>query len=208
MKHGITYYWGKDDLLIDLGNRTKLRIKLLYFGEFLFASCMAAIFLAESFPFSRSITHVISGIGASILLLLASGRLLLRLSFREALQLDKYSLTIIRKRLWFKQCRSYNWQYIGMLHYAAKKPKTDHPLKGKSFDYFGLDTHEQLIQSLHHDGNLFFDYGDNRIYFGRGVYSWDAEKMVNMMKLFTGTLLHLGPEWEQMLQTQELDDVQ
>jgi hypothetical protein len=94
------------------------------------------------------------------------------------------------------------------LHYEGKGAKTDHPLKGKCFDYFGFETQEHLIQSLHHDGNMYFDTIEGRIYFAAGVYSWDAEEMVQMMKLFIGPVLKLGPEWKEMLQEQEFDDVQ
>ncbi len=85
--------------------------------------------------------------------------------------------------------------------------KTDHPLKGNSFDYFGFETQEQLIQNLHHEGNLYFDTQDgNRIFFAPCVYSWDAEKMVQMMRIYTDGSLKLGPEWDEMLQEQESDD--
>ena len=95
---------------------------------------------------------------------------------------------------------------MGPLHYVGKPEKTDHPLKGECYDYFGLETHEHLLQSLHHEGNLYFNYEGFPIRFARGVYSWHAEEMVRMMQLYTGNTLKLGPEWERMLQEQEWDD--
>lgn len=114
--------------------------------------------------------------------------------------MDQHSLTLVKKTIFAQQVRRYDWRSVGMLHYEGKTPKTDHPLKGKSFDYFGFETQEHLIQSLHHDGNLYFDTLDGRVYFGAGVYSWDAEEMVQMMKLYNGNSLQLGPEWKEMLQ--------
>ena len=69
-----------------------------------------------------------------------------------------------------------------------------------------FETHEHLIQSLHHDGNLYFNTHEGRVYFASGVYSWDAEEMVQMMLLYIGSSLQLGPEWKEMLQEQEFDD--
>jgi hypothetical protein len=97
---------------------------------------------------------------------------------------------------------------LGRLHYEGKGPKTDHPLKGRCFDYFGFETQEQIIQTLHQDGNLYFDTPQGKLYFAAGVYSWDAEEMVQMMKMYMGTSLLLGPEWEEMLQAHEMDDAQ
>jgi hypothetical protein len=56
-----------------------------------------------------------------------------------------------------------------------------------------------MIQSLHDQGNLYFETYEGRVYFAAGVYSWTAEEMVQIMKLYTGSALQLGPEWKEML---------
>ena len=205
-KRTITYYWGDRNLLIKLGNRTHVRIRALYMAEFLVTSGMATIFLLQSIPFHQTYLHWAAGIGSSVLYLLAAQRFLARMFFSERLLLEPHSLTIIKKTIFSQQVRQYDWRHIGALHYAGKGVKTDHPLKGKSFDYFGFDTQEHLIQSLHHDGNMYFESIEGRVYFASGVYSWHAEEMVQIMKLYIGSTLQLGPEWEEMLQEQELDD--
>lgn len=202
----ITYHWGDHTLLINLSNTVNRRIKALYITELIFTSGMATIFLLQSMPFSHNVFNWIAAIGASILYILAAHRFLARIFFSEQLLLDINNITIIRKTLLSRQVNRYNWRHIGELHYEGKAAKTDHPLKGKCFDYFGFETQEHLIQSLHHKGNLYFDTPLGRVYFAPGVYSWDAEKLVQMMKLYTGASLKLGPEWEYMLQEQEFDD--
>lgn len=187
-------------MLIKLGNRTQPRICALYVIEFIVITGMATIFLMLSWPFKHNIIHWVAGIGATILYLLSAYRFMSRIFFTERLYLDQQSLTLIRKTIFTYRVRKYDWRRIGVLHYEGKGTKTDHPLKGKSFDYFGFDTQEHLVQSLHHDGNLYFDTPGGRVYFGAGVYSWDAEEMVQMMKLFIGASLQLGPEWQEMLQ--------
>ncbi len=202
-KRSITYYWGERSLLITLGNRTHMRIRALYVAEFVFTAGMATIFLVQSIPFRQTFMHWAACIGASVLYMLAAHRFLIRMFFTEQMLLDDHSLTIIKKTLFSQQVARYDWRQIGALHYVGKGAKTDHPLKGKSFDYFGFDTQEHLIQSLHHDGNMYFDTFEGRVYFASGVYSWDAEEIVRMMKLYIGSNLQLGPEWKEMLQEHE-----
>jgi hypothetical protein len=186
--------------LIRLGNRTQPRIRALYVIEFMVTTGMATIFLLQSVPFRHNIVNWTAAIGASGLYLLSAYRFLARIFFSERLMLDQHSLTLVKKTIFSQQVRRYDWRSIGALHYEGKVPKTDHPLKGKCFDYFGFETQEHLIQSLHHDGNLYFDTHTGRVYFAAGVYSWDAEEMVQMMKMYIGSALQLGPEWQEMLQ--------
>lgn len=205
-KSSITYYWGEQNLLIKLGNRTHIRIRALYLAEFLVTTGMATIFLLESLPFNYTIIHWVAYMGAALLYLLASQRFLARMFFSERLLLEQHSLTIIKKTIFSQQVKQYDWRQIGMLHYVGKTAKTDHPLKGKCFDYFGFETQEHLIQTLHNDGNMYFDSPQGRVYFASGVYSWNAEEIVHMMKLYIGSSLQLGPEWDEMLQEQEFND--
>ena len=174
--------------------------------EFLFTSGVATVFLLNSLPLGNAPLHMISGVGAAVLYILAAQRLLSRLFYRESVKLDNLSITFIRRTLLSKKVRRYFWWQMGMLHYEGKKHKTDHPLKGGCYDYFGFETQEQLIQDLHNPGNLYFDAPEGRIYFAAGVYSWHAEEMVQMMKLFMGQSIRLGPEWAQMLETQSNDE--
>jgi hypothetical protein len=205
-KRNITYYWGDRSLLIKLGNKTNARIRALYVIEFLITLALATVFLLQSFPLKHSFIHWVACIGASVLYILASHRFLARIFFHERLLLDQHSITIVRRMLFSQHTRKYEWRHIGALHYEGKTKKTDHPLKGKYFDYFGFETHEHLIQSLHHEGNLYFDTLEGRVYFAPGVYSWNAEELVQIMRLYIGSALQLGPEWKEMLQEQEFDD--
>lgn len=179
----------------------------MYIAELILTLGMATIFLMQSVPFRHNIINWVAATGASVLYLIAAYRFLARIFFKEQLLLDTDHITIIRNTLLSRHASRFDWKHIGPLHYQGKAHKTDHPLKGRCFDYFGFETQEHLIQSLHHEGNLFFDTPSGRVYFAPGVYSWDAEKMVQMMKLYSGAALRLGPEWDDMLQEeQEFDD--
>lgn len=205
-KNKISYRWGDDHLIISLGNRIQPRIKLLFWAEFVFTTGMATIFLKEALPVYQNMLHAIAAIGSSILYLLAAYRFLSRMFYEEKLLVDSNSLIVIERTPFSLKTRSYKWDDIGPLHYVGKPSKTDHPLKGNSFDYLGFETQEHLIQSLHHEGNMYFNYRGFAVRFARGVYSWNAEEIVRMMKLYVGEELLLGPEWAKMTQEHEWDD--
>lgn len=208
MHKEITYHWGEDHLRITLGNRIQPRIRILFWAELLATTGLATVFLVRSLPLSFNFIHIVSCLGAAMLYALAFYRFISRIFFNEEVVLSRYALTIIQHTPFRRHRRRYDWRSIGPLHYAGKEKKTDHPLKGKNYDYFGFETHEHIIQNLYHDGNLYFNYAGYPIRFARNVYSWDAEEMVNMMKIFAGKTLRLGPEWDSMLQEHEMGDTQ
>lgn len=207
IKRNISYHWGDDHLLIVLGNRIQPRIRVLFWAEFVLTTGMATVFLMRALPAENGWLNWAGGVGAAILYLLAAYRFLSRMLFDEKILLDDHSLTVIHRTPFFLQTNSYLWSDIGPLHYTGKSAKTDHPLKGKCYDYLGFETQEHLIQNLHHDGNLSFTYKGMPVRFGKNVFSWDAEEIVRMMKLFKGENLNLGPEWKYMIQEHEWDDL-
>lgn len=208
MNAAITYHWGRDHLRIDLGNRTDKRLRIFFWLEFSFTVGLAAIFLAQVFPVQRIWLHGLTIAGAGVLCVLAIFRLLSRITMKEQLILTPTQLTLIRKSLVSRKVQHYQWQHMGQLHYLGKDKKTDHPLKGHYFDYFGFETNEHFIQNLHRDGSLYFTYHNCPVRFGRFIYSWHAEEIVRMMKLYIGDTLVLGSEWQRMLQEHEWDDAQ
>lgn len=204
----IKYYWGENDLHINLGSRTTSRMRVLYIFEFLFTIGLATVVLFKSLSLTPPLLLWTNIIGASVLYFLAARRFLLRVSLKESIILDDRYISFVKKSLISKKTRKYDWRMLGPLHYEGQVKKTDHPLKGRSFDYLGFETHEHIIQILHKNGNLYFDTPEGRMYFAVGLYSWHAEEMVQMMRMYMGNYLRLGPEWEQMLQTPEMDDAQ
>lgn len=167
---------------------------------------MATVLLVGSFPMSDSWLNVVTSLGSVVMYILASYRFISRIFLREKLLLQKEGVNIIYNTPFMERSTLYLWTAMGPLHYAGKEKKTDHPLKGYSFDYLGFETQEHLIQSLHHDGNLYFNYEGFPVRFGKGVYSWDAEELVNMMKLYAGSSLQLGAEWKDIMKEIEWDN--
>ena len=202
MKKDIKYKWGNDQLSIELGDRILPRIKLLFYAEFLLTTATASVLLIESYPFQD---NKLLSIGAALLYLTAAYRFLSRILFRETIILTPFDFIIHYHALFSKKTFTYDRSLIGPIHYLGKDVKTDHPLKGMCFDYFGFETQEQLIQSLHQEGSLYFNYAGFPVRFGRGVYTWHAEEMLQMMQLYCGGSLLLSADWENMLEQQHND---
>lgn len=206
MPDKILYNWGTNHLQIKLGDRIAPRIKALYWGEFVLTAGMATIFLLQSFPLNASLFNAIAGIGAAFLYGLAAHRFMARMLYKEEVWLDEEFLMLVNITPFKRKVSRYDWHDVGPLHYTGKRSKTDHPLKGQCYDYFGFETQEQLIQNIYDEGNLYFNYCGFSVRFAKGVYSWHAEEMVRMMKLYMGDILRLGPEWRRM--EQQMFDVE
>ena len=208
MSQDITYHWGENHLFIDLGHRLERRVRILFWTELIITCGMASIILFTAFPLNRQWTHLATGVGAAVLYLLAAWRFLSRMAYRESLYLDDTHFTIVQSTFLKKQVQRYLWTEMGHLHYIGKDKKTDHPLKGAHYDYWGFETHEHVIQQLYQEGNLYFKYAGFSVRFGRNVYSWHAEEIVRIMRLYAGDKLHLGAEWSYIMQEHEWDDAQ
>jgi hypothetical protein len=204
--NGITYYWGKHDLQVHLGTRLDPRVRIVYWGEFLIAIGMATIFVSQYFDFKSTLLQLFINAGACMLYTIACYRFISRMYFREQLIITPTQFQIIRQTPFSKFHQHFDWQYMSPLRYIGKDRKTDHPLKGGCFDYFGFDTQEKLVQDLHHDGNLYFEYRGVPVRFARGIYTWHAEEIVRMIQLHAGSLLVLDDEWQTILQESEWDE--
>jgi hypothetical protein len=200
MGQPITYHWGENHLSVDLGNRIQSRVRVLFTIELIVAFGAATLFLLKPLPGNDLWLHAAIAFSAAALYALAAYRFLQRMFYRERVVVDATHLTIMQRSFFNQKIRSYDRRNMGPLHYVGRDQKTDHPLKGRHFDYFGFETHERLVQNLHQDGSLYFNYGGFPVRFGRGLFSWDAEELVRMLQLYCGNSLVLGAEWAQMMQ--------
>ena len=167
---------------------------------------MSTVFLAQSFPLFGKWTNWATGVGSALLYLLAAYRFLSGTLYREQLLLTPDHFIIIQRRFIRKNIVKYQWRDMGALHYIGKDKKTDHPMKGHHYDYFGFDTLEHIVQSRHREGNLFFSYHGYPVRFGKNVYSWHAEELVNMMRLYAGDSFRVDPIWHLQMQEHEWQD--
>ena len=185
----------ENDTLVEFGN-ISTRLKIL----FVFAAISGLSFIFIPLSYSELIIEDPKGhVGLIILSLifiivgiLVCYRYLKRVLQKESVLISRDSLTIINSAFMRKRERPYEISNIAYLNYMGKAKKTDHPLKGQSFDYLGFETQELVIAEVNNEGNLSFMYGDKLISFGRDVYSWDAEKINTILTKVTEGKLSVG----------------
>ncbi len=205
-KKGIVYLWGKDDLRIVLCSRMDSRVRLLYWFELLMAVSIATIFVLQALFVQHRFWPLLINMGACAIYTIAIYRFLSRTFFKEQLLITPTHFHIIRQTPFSRYHQSFDWQYMSPLRYIGRDRKTDFVLKGEGFDYSAFDRQEQLVQDLHQDGNLYFEYRNRPVRFARGIYIWHAEEIVRMIQLHAGHLLVLDEEWKNILQETEWDE--
>lgn len=104
----------------------------------------------------------------------------------EKLFVDKNSLTITKSGFFNHHKASYDIKLISNFRHLDMLPVSKHPLAGESFDYFGFQTEQQVINEMHGDNRLAFEYNGKKVEFGNNVYSWDFEKLQMVLHDITG----------------------
>jgi hypothetical protein len=97
--------------------------------------------------------------------------------YSEKLMVDKTNLTIVKSGI-TSQKHIYDNTLISNFRHLDIKETTKHPLAGQSFDYLGFQTQQAVINNVHGDNRLAFDYNGRTITFGENVYTWDFEQLV------------------------------
>lgn len=65
---------------------------------------------------------------------------------------------------------------IDQINFSDKEFKlADHPLKSEHIDYFGFETQDKVIANAHKNDKLQFQYEGQTISFGKDLFSWDYE---------------------------------
>ncbi len=180
----------ENGVLIAFGTiNTKLRI-LFFFEAIVSTSFIAMGAIWGISALSQELYGLfIFCIGLIVLGCVLIWRYLTRVFRREKMFVTKDTITLINTSFSGKQQHTYDISAISFLNYMGRGKKTDHPLKGQSFDYLGFETQELVIGEVNTEGNISFSYGGKIVHFGRDVYSWDAEKInEQLVKITNGTL--------------------
>jgi hypothetical protein len=104
----------------------------------------------------------------------------------EKLILNKETLTICRSELFSSKKVLYEINKISNFRHLDKPQVTKHPLAGNTFDYLGFQTGQEVINEVHGDNRLAFDYNNKTIKFGENIYSWDFEELEATFNQITG----------------------
>ena len=177
-------------------NRAKI-LNTVYFGSFSFAGFIFIYGPLNEAGFDHVGVYIFIAI-ASGAYLLAAYRFINKALQAEKLMVDKNTITILRGGLFSTKNNSYNISQISNFRYLDKPELTKHPLAGQSFDYLGFQTEQQVINEMHGDNKIAFDYDHKTITFGENVYSWDFEQIELLIHEITGKDWKLSAENKSM----------
>lgn len=108
------------------------------------------------------------------------------------------SLALIRKGIFGSVKQVFDIQEISHFRHLSKPALTQHPLAGRGFDYLGFQTEQQVINEMHGDNQLAFDYAGRIIKFGNNIPSWDFEELAAIFLHQTGKDLTVADKEEDL----------
>ena len=165
--------------IINLSSPFDTRPKILNFISFIgfTGAGIAFIYL----PFSEGGPYVFGmfayvGI-ISAIYLFAAYRFINKTLETEKLIINKETLTISRSGFLNTKIQTYDIGKISNFRHLEKPQTSKHQLAGQTFDYLGFQTEQEMINELHGDNRIAFDYDSRTIKFGENIYSWDFEKL-------------------------------
>lgn len=114
----------------------------------------------------------------------------------EKLIVQKNQITIVRSGFLNRKSFDYEVSKISKFRHLGKPEITKHPLAGESFDYLGFQTEQAVINELHGDNRIGFDYDSRTVTFGENIYSWDFEQLEIILYDITGNDFRYDDEFE------------
>lgn len=174
-----------DGKLITLSTALDTRAKVLHLCYFvvLFVSGTYSLRLVLE-GFDNILALVIGGLFGS-LTYTGAYRFANKAVTTEQILVTGGALTLIRKGIVMSTKRVFDVQKISGLRHLAQPTLTKHPLAGDVYDYFGFQTEQQVINDMHGDNQLAFDYAGKTIKFGNNIPSWDFEELQSILLIIT-----------------------
>lgn len=187
----------KDGKIIILSKAFDTRAKILniiYFLVFTVGAIAFAVmaFSAISFSLWFAILAILLVAGYSF----AGYKFINKSLQSEKIIVDKTSLTIIKSGFLSIKKDTYDNALISNFTHLDKPEITKHPLAGQAFDYLGFQTEQAVINEMHGDNRLAFDYNSNTITFGENLYTWDFEELEVILYDITGNDFRYTDEFE------------
>jgi len=117
-------------------------------------------------------------------LYLAAYRFINKALFGEKIFINKSMLLITRNKLFGNETILFDISKISNLRFVDKPTLSNHPLQGKSIDYLGFQTEQKVINEMHGDKRIAFDYGGSTVAFGEDLASWEFEEMTGLIRSY------------------------
>lgn len=177
----------QDGKLVILSKAFDNRAKILNFIYFVVFTFSGVAFLILFF----SATSITLGLVAFSILVAAIYSFIGYKFLNKCLQTEKLFIThtklvIERKGFLNTKINSYSIANISNLRHLKLPEVSKHPLAGDNFDYLGFETEQKVINEMHGDNRIAFDYGNKTITFGENLYSWDFDEINRLISEVTG----------------------
>jgi hypothetical protein len=180
---GVTFY---------PGSKNGLRIKILFATEgFVLLVCGYALAYQIVDFFPEQLVAFFLLLPIDLLFIVGGARFVIKIFDDEEITISSDALTIRERKWLIKKSNVYSLQDVHDVCYTGYAKKTDHPLKGNSYDYFGFETREKEISRLHDEGHVNFQYNNKTVRFGSNLCTWDAQRISDVMSEFTNGKLFI-----------------
>ena len=155
------------------GTRAKF-LNLFYFILFFFG---ATIFLRLLLTDAEEIVPIILAAIGSFVFYLAAYRFGNKAVSSEKILVGQNSISIINQGLFKKSSTEFEISRISNFRHLAQQQLSRHPLAGDNFDYLGFQTEQKVINDMHGENRLAFEYDGKTIKFGDNIFSWEFEEI-------------------------------
>jgi hypothetical protein len=190
--------------MIILSKAFDTRVKILNSIYFLVFTVGATTFGVLGFSaISFSLWFVIFAIGAVAVFSFAGYKFINKSLQSEKLIVNKNSLTIIKSGFLSTKKTTFDNMLISNFTHLDKPEITKHPLAGETFDYLGFQTEQAVINEMHGDNRLAFDYNGKTITFGENLYTWDFEQLEVLLYDITGNDFRYTDDFKKTLNSKD-----
>lgn len=170
--------------LIILSKPFDSRAKTLYLAYSLVFAIGAIFFTAVFFFYPQSIVGTIILLAFIIAQYVAAYRFGHSAMLQEKIFLDDKEFILMVKGIRMMKRQVFDLSSLTHFRFLDKPVMERHPLAGESFDYLGFQTEQQVINEMHGDNRLAFDYDGKTVKFGKNVYSWDFDELLMVLKSY------------------------
>ena len=194
----------KDGKIITFSTALGSRAKILY--AFYSLSFIAAVVMFFYILLTQQDLGIIALLACIITItafLIAAFRFANKAFMREQLFVNKKELQLINQSILTENIRSYEITKISSFRHLNKPELTKHPLAGETFDYLGFQTEQKVINEMHGDNRLAFDYESKTVTFGENIYSWEFEELEILLYDVTGNDFRYNDEFEKTFKSEE-----
>lgn len=121
-----------------------------------------------------------------IVVMIGGYRFLRRATWKEILMIDKDHLIVKKGSLVGMKTFDFPISELSRFRFLSKQDLTPHPLAGQSMDYLGFDTEQKLVNEVHGDDLMAFDYRGKYFSFGQNTASWEYDEIADLVMQVSG----------------------